>query len=90
MHEFLCDAPIDGVNLLKELLIYNSDKRLSAAECLRHEYFYNKPLPSHHSELPLPVTKDRKIRDEIADFDRPFIDQFESFPKVCVPDFDWL
>ena len=88
MHEFLCDAPIDGVNLLKELLIYNSDKRLSAAECLRHEYFYNKPLPSHHSELPLPVTKDRKIRDEIADFDRPFIDQFESFPKVCVPDFD--
>lgn len=88
MHEFLCDAPIDGVNLLKELLIYNADKRLSASECLRHEYFYNKPLPSHHSELPLPVTKDRKIRDEIADFDRPFIDQFESFPKVYVPDFD--
>ena len=48
-----------------------STKRLSAHDCLRHEYFFTTPLPAHHSELPLPVSKERRIRPELADLDRP-------------------
>lgn len=41
-----------GVDLLNGMLTYDPDKRLTAREALRHEYFRNKPLPKSADVMP--------------------------------------
>ncbi|CAM9291540.1 unnamed protein product, partial [Ascophyllum nodosum] len=41
-----------GVGLLNGMLTYDPDKRLSASEALRHEYFLTKPLPKSADVMP--------------------------------------
>lgn len=40
------DAEPETIDLIKQILIYNSSNRLSAKEALQHTYFYCKPYPS--------------------------------------------
>ncbi|KAK2582745.1 hypothetical protein KPH14_005012 [Odynerus spinipes] len=40
------DAEPEAIDLIKQILVYNSSKRLSAREALQHTYFYCKPYPS--------------------------------------------
>ncbi|KAJ3313938.1 Cyclin-dependent kinase 20 [Boothiomyces sp. JEL0838] len=61
------DASKEAVALLEKFLIYQSSKRISASEALLDSYFFNKPLPAHHLELPLP----KKQPKEQFDTDQP-------------------
>ncbi|KAI8925364.1 kinase-like domain-containing protein [Entophlyctis helioformis] len=57
-----------SVHLLKQFLVYRSDHRISArAASVLDPYFFNKPLPAHHLELPIP----KKQAREQFDVDRP-------------------
>jgi len=49
------DATDDAVELLSKFLIYDSTKRIVADDALLDGYFFNSPLPAHHSELPIPT-----------------------------------
>ncbi|CAM9215819.1 unnamed protein product [Ectocarpus sp. 6 AP-2014] len=42
----------EGIDLLNEMLTYDPDKRLSARQALRHQYFLNKPLPKSKDVMP--------------------------------------
>eukprot|EP00842_Homolaphlyctis_polyrhiza_P004457 jgi/Hompol1/5011/HPOL_000673-RA len=65
--EKLCpDASTEAVQLLKKFLVYPSLQRISASEALLDPYFFNKPLPAHHLELPIP----KKHTKEQFDVDR--------------------
>ncbi|ESO08896.1 hypothetical protein HELRODRAFT_74648 [Helobdella robusta] len=63
----LPDASTDALGLLQKFLVYSSSKRIAAKEALLHPYFFTHPLPSHHSELPIP-TKRRNI-SQINEYD---------------------
>lgn len=58
--EILPDASENALGLLKQFLVYPSDKRISAKEALLHIYFFVEPLPAHHSELPTPQRMSKK------------------------------
>ena len=60
--DFLDDTPTQTVNLIKQLLIYDFHKRLSARDCLKHPFFFSDPLPTPISELPLPPENPRRFR----------------------------
>lgn len=58
----LCpDASQEARDLLNGFLIYRSTRRISAGavsllnQALLDPYFFNRPLPSHHLELPFPT-----------------------------------
>lgn len=56
LEEVFPDADSDAVELLKQFLVYKSEKRIQAKDALLDPYFYTAPLPVHHSELlPIPV-----------------------------------
>ncbi|XP_050464765.1 cyclin-dependent kinase 20-like isoform X2 [Cataglyphis hispanica] len=40
------DAQPEAIDLIRQILIYNSSKRLTAEQALCHIYFYSKPYPS--------------------------------------------
>eukprot|EP00049_Salpingoeca_infusionum_P018924 m.359335 g.359335 ORF g.359335 m.359335 type:complete len:329 (-) comp18537_c0_seq1:584-1570(-) len=48
-----CDAAVD---LLSKVLVLRSDDRLRSNQMLLHPYFFEAPLPVHHSELHLATT----------------------------------
>ncbi|TPX62741.1 hypothetical protein SpCBS45565_g06963 [Spizellomyces sp. 'palustris'] len=48
------DASQEAVGLLKKFLVYSCKHRIPAKEALLEPYFFNKPLPAHHLELPIP------------------------------------
>ncbi|XP_043477254.1 cyclin-dependent kinase 20-like [Leptopilina heterotoma] len=45
------DAQSEAVDLVRNILLYNSSKRLTANEALHHEYFYCEPFPCPDTEL---------------------------------------
>jgi cell cycle related kinase len=54
----LCpDASTQATDLLRQFLVYRSAQRISASTALLDDYFFNKPLPAHHLELPIPKRK---------------------------------
>ncbi|KAI8809521.1 kinase-like domain-containing protein [Cladochytrium replicatum] len=63
------DSSQDAVELVKRFLVYHSAKRISAKEALQDRYFFNKPLPAHHLELPVPKRSTRENFDVDAPFD---------------------
>lgn len=57
----LSAASPDAMDLLNQLLVLRPDKRISAAEALRHPYFTkHDPPPCDPSELALPIPEERK------------------------------
>ena len=66
--DLLEDTPQHTVDLIKGLLVYNSEKRVSAADCLRHPFFFTDPMPTHFSKLPLPPQQPLRFRKCDLDF----------------------
>lgn len=57
----LSAASPDAMDLLLQLLVLRPDKRIGAAEALRHPYFTKyQPSPCDPSELALPIPEERK------------------------------
>ncbi|KAI3378653.1 hypothetical protein SNEBB_009511 [Seison nebaliae] len=54
MKNLIPDANELAINLLEKFIIYQSDRRISANDALNHSFFFNDPLPSHYSDLPIP------------------------------------
>ncbi|XP_014210302.1 cyclin-dependent kinase 20-like [Copidosoma floridanum] len=48
------DAQQEAMELIRSILMYDSAKRLTATEALRHPYFHTKPYPCEKSELVKP------------------------------------
>ncbi|XP_012277522.1 cyclin-dependent kinase 20 [Orussus abietinus] len=55
------DAHQEAINLVKQLLVYNSAKRLPAREALHHAYFHCMPFAAKNSPLPKPP-QDHRIQ----------------------------
>ncbi|XP_046623014.1 cyclin-dependent kinase 20-like [Neodiprion virginianus] len=55
------DATPDAIDLIKQLLVYNSSKRLTASSALKHLYFHSRPFPCPESALPKP-TPDHRVQ----------------------------
>ena len=56
LDDMLSEAPVEGVDLLKRLLLFNPNKRITADEALRHPFVSRSVLVSAASLsfLPLP------------------------------------
>ena len=46
LNEILEDAPEYSVELISNLLQYDSNARMSAIDCLAHPFFFSQPLPA--------------------------------------------
>lgn len=53
-------ASTDALDLLRQLLIFNPNKRITCEAALQHEYFTTAPLATPIGQLPVPPTDDRK------------------------------
>ncbi|XP_012058341.1 PREDICTED: cyclin-dependent kinase 20 [Atta cephalotes] len=54
------DAQPEAIDLIRQILIYNSSKRLTAEQALCHTYFYSKPYPSMKTLIKPP--SDHRLR----------------------------
>lgn len=54
MRALFTAAPVNGIELLKNCLLFDPKKRITALEALKHSYFHENPLPTHPSKLPKP------------------------------------
>ncbi|KYN34362.1 Cell division protein kinase 20 [Trachymyrmex septentrionalis] len=54
------DAQPEAIDLIRQILIYNSSKRLTAEQALCHTYFYSKPYPSMKNLIKPP--SDHRLR----------------------------
>ena len=54
LEEMVPDATEDATDLFKRFITYDSGRRISARDALRHEYFANQPAPARLSEMPRP------------------------------------
>uniref|UniRef100_A0A3B4AX99 Cyclin-dependent kinase 20 n=1 Tax=Periophthalmus magnuspinnatus TaxID=409849 RepID=A0A3B4AX99_9GOBI len=54
LEEIVPDTSPQALDLLCKFLVYPSKQRCSAKQALLHPYLFTPPLPSHHSELPIP------------------------------------
>ncbi len=50
--QFGVQLPESGLDLLGSLLTYDPDKRITAADALKHSYFRESPKPKHPSMFP--------------------------------------
>jgi cell division cycle 2-like protein len=53
--------PPSGMDLLRGLLTFDPERRLTAAEALQHPFFTESPLPKHPSMFPSWPSKSDKI-----------------------------
>ncbi|KAF7998047.1 hypothetical protein HCN44_009445 [Aphidius gifuensis] len=53
------DAGTDGLEFLKNILLYDSSMRLTANEALKHKFFYTQPYPCLIQNLPKPADDHR-------------------------------
>ncbi|CAD6220658.1 GSCOCG00012960001-RA-CDS [Cotesia congregata] len=53
------EASPEALDIVRSLLIYNSSKRLTAEEVLKHDYFYVPPFPCDIKQLPKPPSDHR-------------------------------
>jgi cyclin-dependent kinase 7 len=58
LHHSLCamQASAAALDLLKRLMAFNPDERISAAEALAHPYFSSQPAPTLPAQLPKPAS----------------------------------
>jgi len=84
--DLLEDTPQHTVDLIKGLLVYNSEKRVSAADCLRHPFFFTDPMPTHFSKLPLPPQQPLRFRTDISNLEKPLENMFppSEYPNLSL------
>ncbi|KZC10604.1 Cyclin-dependent kinase 20 [Dufourea novaeangliae] len=58
------DAEPEAINLISNILIYNSSKRLTASEALRHIYFHTKPYASLKDVIKSPCNHHNQIKQK--------------------------
>ncbi|CAE1176444.1 CCRK [Acanthosepion pharaonis] len=67
--ELVPDASFQALDLLEKFLVYSSKERIAANEALLHVYFFSMPLPSHHSDLPVPKrSRQTRRRQQAYDY----------------------
>lgn len=59
LEKIIPDGSPIALDLLKRFLVYPSKERIPAKEAILHHYFFTEPLPSHHSDLPIPQRSKR-------------------------------
>ena len=81
------DAPDEAVDLFKQFVKYDSAKRISAKEALKHCYFSIPPLVASLDEMPKPREKrsfaqknQQEIQPEVS-FNEMFTDLFDLAAK---------
>lgn len=62
LDQIVPDSSPQALHLLSNFLVYPSRGRSSAKQALLHPYLFTPPLPSHHSELPIPQRSGRPPR----------------------------
>jgi len=83
LSEILEDTPKYTVELISNLLQYNSDERMSAEDCLAHSFFFSEPLPADIDQLPLPEGESPKFRREFSHLEQPIE---PKYPEAEFPD----
>ncbi|KAL0819676.1 hypothetical protein ABMA28_007742 [Loxostege sticticalis] len=58
--ELLPGVEPDAVHLVKSFIMYDDNKRISAKEALRHQWFQNRPLPASLEDMPKPTPNKSK------------------------------
>lgn len=82
------DATPEAVDLFKQFVKYDSKKRISANEALKHSYFSTLPLAARLEDMPKPKEKNsfgvktvpQEIQAEVS-FNEMFADLFELTSK---------
>ncbi|KAL1122879.1 hypothetical protein AAG570_003205 [Ranatra chinensis] len=59
--DLLPDVPSTGVDLVKSLILYDGNQRISAAKALTHPYFFTNPLPMPEKLMPKPPIDHREL-----------------------------
>ncbi|XP_004209538.1 cyclin-dependent kinase 20 [Hydra vulgaris] len=77
------DASKDAIDLLKKFLVYSSKERIPAEKALLHYYFFTKPLPVHHLELPIPANKVKINRTKLFDVTAPIEESLVSRDQIA-------
>lgn len=55
--ELLPGVESDAIHLVESFILYDTNKRISAKEALRHQWFKNRPLPASLEDMPKPINK---------------------------------
>lgn len=72
------EATPGAVNLLSNLVIYDSSKRLPAKKALKHPFFYELPFPARVDEMRKPGEKRLGLPSKDYPTDLPFHKHFEN------------
>lgn len=76
------DAEPEAVDLISQILIYNSSKRLTANEALRHIYFHCKPLPSMENLIKVPSNHRNQVKPKEIDVNIPVTTLFKDLLAI--------
>ena len=68
-----------AVNLISLFIIYDSNKRISAKEAIKHEYFFEKPFPATLEEMQRPKEKKLDMGTKEYNVDLLFHQHFEKW-----------
>eukprot|EP00878_Enallax_costatus_P040606 GHUV01046925.1.p1 GENE.GHUV01046925.1~~GHUV01046925.1.p1 ORF type:complete len:169 (+),score=46.53 GHUV01046925.1:68-508(+) len=55
LEDIFPEASADCLDLLRRMMQFDPDKRITAAEALQHPYFSNEPVPTPPASLPKPT-----------------------------------
>ncbi|XP_023940409.1 cyclin-dependent kinase 20 [Bicyclus anynana] len=55
--DLLPGVDADAIDLIKSIIIYDEQKRISAKEAIRHAWFQTRPLPATLEDMPRPKSK---------------------------------
>ncbi|XP_075223213.1 cyclin-dependent kinase 20-like isoform X2 [Lycorma delicatula] len=75
----LPDASPTTIDLARQFLVYDTEKRLSAKKALAHAYFYSPPLPCSLEEMPHPPPDHRqRLKSKQISVDKPMRQLFNT------------
>ncbi|XP_008546593.1 cyclin-dependent kinase 20 isoform X1 [Microplitis demolitor] len=77
------EASSEALDIIRSLLIYNSSKRLTAEEILKHNYFYVSPFPCDVKQLSKPTYNHRnQFKTEEIDCNIKSTELFADLIKI--------
>ena len=80
--DMIPEATSSAVDLLQQFIIYNSDKRMSAGDALKHEYFFEKPFPVPRDAMTRPREKRFESGASETLVDIPFHQHFDKLLNI--------